>query len=137
MTAKANPAAGAQMARKSIVPLLGVILIAFAVYLQATRTAKPEFLNIARSTPAAVGPEQTLGIDITAPVAGDSQSTQYIVTAQSLNVRAGPSSSTARIGGLVNGQVITVTKQEGDWCQFVFNGTPAYVHCNYISKKEP
>nr|WP_283244863.1 SH3 domain-containing protein [Gehongia tenuis] len=54
------------------------------------------------------------------------------VTASSLYVRSGPSTSSSAIGGLRKGQTVTVLGSEGAWYKISFNGRTAYIHGDYV-----
>ncbi len=54
------------------------------------------------------------------------------VTASSLYVRSGPSTSSSAIGGLRKGQTVTVLGSEGAWYKINFNGRTAYIHGDYV-----
>lgn len=63
-------------------------------------------------------------------VAGDA----YKVTpAVGLNVRSGPGTSYSKLGALVCGTVIAVSKIENDWAKITYDGKDAYVSANYIT----
>lgn len=49
-----------------------------------------------------------------------------------LNIRDGPSTNNARIGGIGNGQTIPVTGRSGDWWQVNYNGRTGYAYSDYL-----
>ncbi|WP_040227722.1 N-acetylmuramoyl-L-alanine amidase [Bhargavaea cecembensis] len=57
------------------------------------------------------------------------------VTVNSLNVRQGPSDSTASLGKLNKGAQVTVKKLNGWWAQIDYNGKTAYVHKSFLKLK--
>lgn len=56
----------------------------------------------------------------------------YTVTATSLNVRKGPDTSYASLGGLPNGTVVLVKKRSGSWAMIDYNGADGWIHGDYI-----
>lgn len=70
---------------------------------------------------------------VSAPAAAQEQARAYRVTPQiGLNVRAGPSTSYARLGAFVCGTVIEVSAIENGWAKITYSGRPAYVSAAYI-----
>lgn len=59
---------------------------------------------------------------------------KYVVTTNSLNVRAGASTSTNKIGKLTYGQNVEVLSLANNWYKVNYNGTTGYVSADYIKK---
>ncbi len=57
---------------------------------------------------------------------------EYIVTADSLNVRAGASSSHAKLGALERGERVTVTMCDGSWGRIDYNGAQGWISMSYV-----
>ncbi|MET3575398.1 N-acetylmuramoyl-L-alanine amidase [Bhargavaea ullalensis] len=57
------------------------------------------------------------------------------VTVNSLNVRQGPSDSSASLGTLGKGAQVSVKKIDGWWAQIDYNGRTAYVHKTFLKLK--
>uniref|UniRef100_UPI0040333463 peptidoglycan-binding protein n=1 Tax=Alkalicoccus luteus TaxID=1237094 RepID=UPI0040333463 len=55
-----------------------------------------------------------------------------VVTATSLNVRSGPSTSFGVVGSLANGTVVTIVGEQNGWYQISFNGGTAFVSGSFI-----
>lgn len=53
-----------------------------------------------------------------------------------INVRAGASQSSDRLGTLVGGESLDLLAVEGDWCKVVFNGQIAYVKGEFVTVKQ-
>lgn len=70
------------------------------------------------------------------PITGDRNVTDYQakVTASSLNIRSGPSTSYSVIGSLAQNSTVTVTHTNGVWRKIQRGGANAYVHSAYIDK---
>ncbi|MCQ2492716.1 MAG: SH3 domain-containing protein [Lachnospiraceae bacterium] len=58
------------------------------------------------------------------------------VTANSLKVRSGASTSAAAIGGLTKGEKVTCLGASGDWMKIKFDGGTGYVALAYLTKAE-
>jgi len=58
-------------------------------------------------------------------------SERYVVTASSLNVRGGPGTRFATLGGLSNGQEVEVQEHSGVWARIDDNG---WVHSGYLRR---
>jgi len=65
--------------------------------------------------------------------AEDSAAKTFTVTATSLNVRAQPDVSSARIGTLAQGERITGTLDGSGWLQITFQGQSGFVSAQYIA----
>ncbi|KMS59132.1 muraminidase [Novosphingobium barchaimii LL02] len=50
-----------------------------------------------------------------------------------LNVRAKPSASATKLGGLSRGTAITVLEDTGDWVRFVYQGRDAWVNDQFLT----
>ena len=63
--------------------------------------------------------------------------TDYIVTASSLNVRSGRGKCYPIIGSLIKGQTVKVYNNSLDdnWVKIKFNGSTGYVSASFIKKK--
>ncbi|MEG2246940.1 MAG: SH3 domain-containing protein, partial [Peptostreptococcaceae bacterium] len=55
-----------------------------------------------------------------------------VVTATSLNVRSGPSTSSGVIGSLKQNQVVEVISENNGWSKIKYNGTDGYVSSTYL-----
>lgn len=55
-----------------------------------------------------------------------------VVTAQSLNVRAGAGTAYARVGTLHRGDRVSVLSVSGGWAKIAYNGGTAYVSARYL-----
>ena len=62
-----------------------------------------------------------------------SQSKQYTVTANSLNVRSEPSVQSAVVGSLKKGETVTVQAINNNWATILYNGKNAYISTTYIT----
>ncbi len=62
---------------------------------------------------------------------------QFQVTASTLNVRSGPSTSDSILGELANGAIVTVSAISNDWATITYNGSTAYVSATYLSYYGP
>lgn len=72
---------------------------------------------------------------IFAPQASAATETTYRVTATSLNVRAGSSTSSDIVGTLTKGKhVLAAGRVRGRWLPISYNGTTAYVSTKYLTK---
>lgn len=58
----------------------------------------------------------------------------YRVTASSLTVRKGTSSSYASLGVLPKGTEVTILKQVGNWGMINYNGSTGYIYMSYVVK---
>lgn len=58
------------------------------------------------------------------------------VNANALNVRQAPSTSSAVLGTVYNGEKLNVTATDGDWATILFNNNTAYVSQQYITIEE-
>lgn len=68
-----------------------------------------------------------------ANTASVSTSSTYTVTAQiGLNVRSGPGTAYARIGGLAYGAAVEVSSISNGWATINYNGSTAYVCADYL-----
>ncbi len=61
-------------------------------------------------------------------------SSNYTVTASSLNVRSGPGTNHAIIGGLSKNQTVSVSSISNGWATISYNGRTAYVSSSYLSE---
>ena len=59
-------------------------------------------------------------------------SNNKIVTATSLNVRSGPSTSSSKIGALRQNEVVEVISESNGWSKIKFNGKEGYVSSDYL-----
>ena len=59
------------------------------------------------------------------------------VKANVLNVRQAPSTASAVLGAVYNGEKIEVTDNNGEWATILFNNNTAYVAQQYITMDEP
>src|SRR5690554_2409509 len=59
---------------------------------------------------------------------------KYEVTAKSLNVRTGASTTYKKVGSLKKGTVITVNGKKGNWYRFNYKGKNRYVSGKYLKK---
>ena len=61
----------------------------------------------------------------------------YIVTTESLplNMRAGHSTSSAKVGEIPKGTEVTVTKGDGTWAHVSYGGVDGLVYMQYLTKK--
>ncbi|WP_290061373.1 SH3 domain-containing protein [Paraclostridium bifermentans] len=59
-------------------------------------------------------------------------SNNKIVTATSLNVRSGPSTSSSKIGSLRQNEVVEVISESNGWSKIKFNGKEGYVSSDYL-----
>jgi len=67
----------------------------------------------------------------TAPPASE-QKTGTVNAPDGLNVRSGPGTSNAVIGGLAHGAKVTITGQSGDWYKIKYGNTEAWVSSAYV-----
>lgn len=58
---------------------------------------------------------------------------QGVITGDSINVRGLPSTDASVLGKLGNGTDLVVQAVIGDWYQVTYNGSPAYIHKDYLS----
>lgn len=56
----------------------------------------------------------------------------HTVTASSLNFRAEPATSGAKIGSIPNGAVLTINECSGDWGKTQYGGKEGWVHLDYV-----
>lgn len=71
----------------------------------------------------------------TAVAASESGAKSYTVTAKSgLNVRSGPGTGNSKLGALVYGAEVQVSKVENGWAVIDYGGKTAYVSANYIKE---
>ncbi len=61
-----------------------------------------------------------------------SQAGEYVVTADSLNVRAGAGSSHNKLGVLSKGDAVKVTMSDGSWGRIDFNGKEGWISMSYV-----
>ncbi|MFL1468334.1 SH3 domain-containing protein [Paraclostridium bifermentans] len=59
-------------------------------------------------------------------------SNNKMVTATSLNVRSGPSTSSSKIGSLRQNEVVEVISESNGWSKIKFNGKEGYVSSDYL-----
>jgi uncharacterized protein YgiM (DUF1202 family) len=71
-----------------------------------------------------------LGAVSAAPAAADTQMT----ATEGVNIRSGPSTSSAIIGGLYRGQTVTAISSADGWTKIRFLGGVAYIASRYLSK---
>ncbi|MBR4986557.1 MAG: SH3 domain-containing protein [Proteobacteria bacterium] len=62
------------------------------------------------------------------------QSFEGVITAESLNVRTGPSVDYASIGYLHNGDRVTVIGESNGWYKINYNGSEAWISGKYVEK---
>ena len=62
--------------------------------------------------------------------------TKY-VTASSLNVRSGPSTSSSILGSLSKGTSVQVISESNGWAKIKYNGSTGYVSNKYLSSNSP
>ncbi|QTL49763.1 SH3 domain-containing protein [Priestia aryabhattai] len=60
------------------------------------------------------------------------ESTTYIVTASTLNVRSGAGTNYAAIGSMTKGQKLSVVSKSGDWYKINYSGRTGYVSSDYV-----
>ncbi|MFB2350608.1 SH3 domain-containing protein [Priestia megaterium] len=60
------------------------------------------------------------------------ESTTYIVTASTLNVRSGAGTNYASIGSVTKGQKLSVVSKSGSWYKINYNGRTGYVSSDYV-----
>ncbi|MBY0062717.1 SH3 domain-containing protein [Priestia aryabhattai] len=60
------------------------------------------------------------------------ESTTYIVTASTLNVRSGAGTNYAAIGSVTKGQKLSVVSKSGSWYKINYNGRTGYVSSDYV-----
>ncbi len=58
--------------------------------------------------------------------------THGFTTANSLNVRSGPSTNYDTVGSLNAGSKVAIIESSGDWLKIVFGNSYAYVHSDYV-----
>ncbi|WP_189645038.1 SH3 domain-containing protein [Priestia megaterium] len=68
----------------------------------------------------------------TAPTTPPAESTTYIVTASTLNVRSGAGTNYASIGSVTKGQKLSVVSKSGSWYKINYNGRTGYVSSDYV-----
>jgi uncharacterized protein YgiM (DUF1202 family) len=71
-----------------------------------------------------------LGTVSTVPAAADTQ----VTATEGVNIRSGPSTSSAIIGGLYRGQTVTAISSADGWTKIRFLGEVAYIASRYLSK---
>ena len=59
---------------------------------------------------------------------------QIVSRVDQLNIRSGPSISSAVLGRMAAGDEAIMTRQDGEWASITFNGTNGWVHTDYISQ---
>jgi hypothetical protein len=59
----------------------------------------------------------------------------YVVIADTLNIRSGPSSNNKIIGTLKKNDQVNVIKNSGQWWRIKYKNTEGYVRSNYLKKK--
>ncbi|WP_226641070.1 SH3 domain-containing protein [Bacillus tropicus] len=59
-----------------------------------------------------------------------------VVNASLLNVRKGPSTGTAAVGHLKNGETVTIIGKENGWAKIRFNGGEGYVSLQFLKVKQ-
>ncbi len=70
------------------------------------------------------------------PSASHSGGTMGTITAEGLNVRQGPSSSTTILGSLPRGSEIAIVGESGAWLQVEYFGQTAFVFGKYVDQKQ-
>lgn len=65
--------------------------------------------------------------------ASEATASRGTVTASSLNVRAGASTSNRIVGGLDEGDKVTIVGKNNGWYKIRYDGSTAYVAGNYVS----
>lgn len=68
------------------------------------------------------------------PPAQSFQPFEGVITAQSLNVREGPSTDYASIGYLHNGDRVTVIGESNGWYKITYGGREAWISSKYVEK---
>lgn len=58
--------------------------------------------------------------------------TPGVITADALNVRTAPTTSSAAIGLLYNGTTVELGEKVGSWYKITYNNQPAYIHADYV-----
>ena len=58
------------------------------------------------------------------------------VTAKSLIVRAQPSSDGTQVGGLMQGTVVTILEDKGEWLRVSYDDISGYVSAQYVAVSE-
>lgn len=61
-------------------------------------------------------------------------SSKYVVTTNSLNVRSGATTSSNKIGKLSYGQSVSVVSLSNNWYKINYNGSTGYVSADYVEK---
>ncbi len=75
----------------------------------------------------------TLAILIQAfPICFAAEGVEYLVTADYLNMRAEPNSTSTIVGGAAYGDIITVTKTSGNWAYATHKGKSGWFSLSYI-----
>lgn len=64
----------------------------------------------------------------------ESYAGKYTVSASSLNIRSGPSTSSSKVGSIPNGATVTVTSGNGSWAAVTYNGVSGYCSMDYLKK---
>ncbi|MDM5186919.1 SH3 domain-containing protein [Bacillus sp. DX4.1] len=78
-----------------------------------------------------------IGNDSTNPTnPGEVTEERGVVNASLLNVRKGPSTTTATIGHLKNGETVTIIGKENGWAKIRFNGGEGYVSLQFLKIKQ-
>ena len=88
-----------------------------------TAYVSAEYVSMSASQPS--DGSQTTG--------GETVSGTATVTASSLNLRSGPGTNYARIGGISRGASVTLLEKSGSWYKISYNGTQGYVSAEYLS----
>lgn len=68
------------------------------------------------------------------PLSAHPTSGAYVVTAEALNVRSGPSASATRVGRLKRGDTVEVMRVGGNWASILFNGQVRFISARYIRR---
>lgn len=69
----------------------------------------------------------------TVPYSSTPQKPTYYVTANKLNVRREPNTTSDVLGQLLYGTAVTVLDNEGDWYLISYQGAPAYISADYLT----
>lgn len=68
------------------------------------------------------------------PLSAHPSSGAYVVTADALNVRSGPSADATRVGRLQRGDTVEVMRVGGNWASILFNGQVRFISARYIRR---
>jgi len=68
------------------------------------------------------------------PMSAHPSSGAYVVTAEALNVRSGPSAQGTKVGRLQRGDTVEVMRVGGGWASILFNGQVRFVSARYLRR---